>query len=126
MKLRKRVKLMKGYDVYKRVINLLGYVNQDDAITSDNALYRRALHVMNQVLVDLKQEEVEDLNCNINLSRVTIDALVYGMAMLLSLIGCDAELNRIFTQIYNSKRAAVLNEITIVTDVLPTVIEGES
>jgi hypothetical protein len=55
-----------------------------------------------------------------------MDALVYGVAMILSLIGFDSELNRVFTQIYNSKRSAALNEISAVTDVLPAVVEGES
>lgn len=116
---------MKGYEIYKRVLNLLGYVNQDDAVTADNALYRRAVYVMNQILLDLKQEEVKDLNCDINISKISIEALIYGMAMMLSLTGYDSELNRVFTQIYNSKRSAALSEITAVKDVLPTVIEGE-
>lgn len=116
---------MKGYEIYKRVLNLLGYVNQDDVITADNTLYRRAIHALNQVLSDLKQEEIADLNCVIEAPKATMEAIVYGMAMMLSLIGCDSELNRVFTQIYNSKRSAALNEVTSVTDVLPTVIEGE-
>jgi hypothetical protein len=116
---------MKGYEIYKRVINLLGYVNQDDSISADNALYRRALYAFNQILVDLKQDEVKDLNCEINIPKASMEALVYGVAMVLSLIGCDAELNRVFTQIYNSKRSAALSESATVVDVLPTVIEGE-
>lgn len=116
---------MKGYEIYKRVLNLLGYINQDDIVTSDEALFRRALYAMNQILADLKQNEMKDLNCDINISKVTEEALVYGTAMMLSLIGGDSELNRVFTQVYNSKRSAALNEITAVTDVLPIVVEGE-
>ena len=117
---------MKGYDIYKRVLNLLGYVNHDDTIATDNELYGRALHALNQVLMDLKQDEVADMDCVINISKPSMEALIYGMAMMLSLSGCDAELNRVFTQIYNSKRSAALSEIGAVTDVLPTVIEGEN
>ncbi len=117
---------MKGYEIYKRVLNLLGYENYDDTVTADGTLYRRALYALNQILVDLKQDEVEDLNSVINIPKASMDALVYGVAMILSLIGCDSELNRVFTQIYNSKRSAALNEISAVADVLPTVVEGES
>ena len=116
---------MKGYEIYKRVLNLLGYINQDDIITSDDALFRRALYAMNQILADLKQDGVKDLNYDINISKSAEEALVYGMAMMLSLIGGDSELNRVFTQVYNSKRSSALSEITAVTDVLPTVVEGE-
>ena len=116
---------MKGHEIYKRVLNLLGYINQDDVITDDSTLYSRALDALNQILLDLKQEEVKDLESDINIPKLSMEALVYGMAMMLSLIGCDNELNRVFTQIYNAKRSAALNEITAVKDVLPTVIEGE-
>ena len=117
---------MNGNEIYKRVINLLGYINYDDAVTYDTLLHCRALYALNQILVDLKQEEVKDMDVAINIPKASMDALVYGMAMMLSLIGCDSELNRVFTQIYNSKRSAALNEISAVVDVLPTVVEGES
>lgn len=116
---------MKANDIYKRVINLLGYINYDDAMTDDSALYARALHAINQILVDLKQQEVETMESVIDIPKASVEALVYGTAMMLSLIGCDSELNRVFTQIYNAKRSTALSEISAITDVLPTVIEGE-
>ena len=116
---------MKGHDVYKRVLNLLGYINNDDNISSDNALYSRALHVINQILIDLKQQEIADMNSEINISAVCGEALIYGVAMLLSLIGGDGNMNSIFTAIYNSKRCAVLNSTDVIVDTLPVVNEGE-
>ena len=116
---------MTGNDLYERVMNLLGYVGNYDSITEDSVLYKRTLHVINQVLIDLKQEEIGDMNCELNLSGAYIEALVYGVAMMMSLIGGDGNINRIFTDIYNSKRSAVLNETDSIVDLLPTPVEGE-
>ena len=125
MKLLQGVIRLKGYEVYKRVLNLLGYVNNDDTFTSDTALYKRALHVINQVLIDLKQKEIEDMNCELFISDDCREALIYGVAMMLSLIGGDGNMNHIFTEIYNSKRAAALNETSVIADTLPIPSEGE-
>ena len=115
---------MKGYDVYKRVLNLLGYMYNDDSITSDNVLYKRALYSINQILLDLGQNEIADMNCEINLSKAQLDALVCGLAMLLSLIGGDGERNRLFTNLYNAKRSAALNKVDVVVDAMPNVDGG--
>ena len=115
---------MKGYDLYKRVLNLLGYMYSDDSITSDNLLYKRALYAINQILSDLDQNEIADMNCEIKLSKPQLDALIYGVAMLLSLIGGDGERNRLFTNLYNAKRGAVLNRVDAVTDAMPKVDGG--
>ena len=53
-----------------------------------------------------------------------IEAVCYGTAMLLSLSEGETEQNRLFTQIYNAKRAAVLSEIQKIQDSLPTVSYG--
>ena len=116
---------MRGHDVYKRVLNLLGYINNDDNISADSALYSRALHVINQILIDLKQEEIPDMNSVVNISAQCCEALIYGVAMMLSLIGGDGNMNGIFTNIYNSKRSAVLNSTDVIVDTLPIVNEGE-
>ena len=125
MKLLQGVIHLTGNDLYERVMNLLGYVGNYDSITEDSVLYKRTLHVINQVLIDLKQEEIGDMNCELNLSGAYIEALVYGVAMMMSLIGGDGNINRIFTDIYNSKRSAVLNETDSIVDLLPTPVEGE-
>lgn len=115
---------MKGYEVYKKVLNLLGYMNNDDSITADSALYKRALYAINQILLDLKQAEIEGMNDVINIPKPSVEALVYGVAMLLSLIGGDGERNRLFTELYNAKRSAALNEVDTVLDVMPNIDGG--
>lgn len=117
---------MTGNDVLKRVLNLLGYLNNDDSITSDTAIYKRAIHVINQVLLDLKQSEIEDMSCVIKISDSCREALIYGVAMMLSLIGGDGNNNSLFTEIYNAKRSAALNEVGVIVDTLPIVSEGEN
>ena len=117
---------MKGNDVYKRVLNLLGYINSDDSITSDVVLYKRSLHIFNQILLDLNQKELNDFESEMNLSKPYLEALIYGVAMLLSLNCGDAERNKIYTNIYNAKRSAALSSIETITDVMPTTVEGES
>lgn len=116
---------MKGNEAYKRVLNLLGYLNNDDSITSDISLYKRALHAFNQILVDLKQQEINGLECEIDIPKASCEALIYGVAMLLSLTSGDSERNRIFTEIYNAKRSAALSNIDAVSDVMPTTFGGE-
>lgn len=118
------VTVVKGYDLYKRVLNLLGYMYSDDSITSDNLLYKRALYAINQILSDLGQNEIADMNCEIKLSKPQLDALIYGVAMLLSIIGGDGERNRLFTNLYNAKRGAVLNRVDAVADAMPKVDGG--
>ena len=64
------------------------------------------------------------MNCEINLSKSQLDALVYGVAMMLSLIGGDGERNQLFTNIYNAKRSAVLNTVDNIVDAMPNVDGG--
>lgn len=124
MKLLKGVTVLKGYELYKKVLNLLGYINNDDSITSDSLLYKRAFGVINQILLDLKQTEIEDMNCEIKIPKACEEALSYGVAMMLSLIGGDSERNRLFTSLYNAKRAAALCENSSIKDVMPNVDGG--
>ena len=116
---------MNGHNVYERVLNLLGYINKDDEVSVDELLYNRTLHVINQILIDLKQEEINDMNSELNISASCYEALIYGVAMMLSLIGGDGNKNGIFTDIYNSKRCAFLNKTDQIVDTLPVVSEGE-
>ncbi len=116
---------MKGSDLYKRVLNLLGYLNNDDSIASDMALYKRAIHAFNQILLDLNEKEITDLNCEIDIPQKNREALIYGVAMILSLTSGDSERNRLFADIYNAKRSAALSSTDKVSDVLPITFGGE-
>ncbi len=116
---------MKANEVYKRALNLLGYVDSDDTVVPDSALHKRTIHIINQILADLKQNEIENMNAEINISKICLEALVWGVAMLLSISTADADKNRVFTSIYNSKRSAALCETDTVTDKIPNVGLGE-
>ncbi len=116
---------MKAYEVYKSALSLLGYVDSDDRIVPDNTLYKRAIAIINQTLTDLKQNEIENMNSEINISKSCLEALIWGVAMLLSISTADADKNRVFTSIYNSKRTAALCEAETIEDKLPNVNLGE-
>ena len=65
------------------------------------------------------------MNETLDLDAYTaINIMPYGVAMLLSLIGGDGERNRLFTNLYNAKRGAVLNRVDAVTDAMPKVDGG--
>ncbi len=116
---------MKGYEVFKRVLNLLGYINTDDAIGNDNSLYQRSFYLINQILSDLKQKEIENMNDEINIPEKSLEALFYGVAMLLALSNGDGSKNSLFAGIYNSKRSAALSESEKIADNMPKVTWGE-
>ncbi len=116
---------MTGYDVFKRSLNLLGYTDSDDRLSPNNDLYLRSIHIINQIAVDLKQDEISDMNAEINMPQRLTEALPYGVAMLLALSSGDANKNSLFAEIYNAKRASALCEKQTVEDKLPYVVLGE-
>lgn len=117
--------MLKGNDAYKTALNLLGYLNTDDRISPDGEMYKRAVCVINQILIDLKQDKIGGLYDEISITPQAAEALPYGVAMLFALINGDSNKNSLFTEIYNSKRAAALCEIDKITDKMPNVVLGE-
>ena len=115
---------MTGYDIYNKVLNLSGNINHIDDGFSEQIILERMPDIINQICFDLKIPTIKALENEINATEAQIDALCYGAAMLLSLSGGETEKNRLFTQIYNAKRAAVLSEIQKIQDRLPTVSYG--
>ena len=116
---------MTGYELLKRVLNLLGYVYTDDKITHDSGLYKRSFYIINQILNDLNQAEIEDMNAEIKIPKKSLEALPYGVAMLLALTSGDSNKNHLFTEIYNSKRSAALCQKDNIEDKMPNVTMGE-
>lgn len=112
---------MTGYDIYSRALALLGYNDQVSELLPKNVLFERTLMIINWLLSDLKCDKISKLSEVINISNQKIDAVCSGTAMLLALSCGDSEKNRIYTDIYNSKRASVLSDIKFVSDTLPTV-----
>lgn len=109
---------MTGNDIYKRVLNLLGYLNSGGSYNND-MLLKRALDIINQICSDLKVPQINLLSDNIDADDLKLDALCYGTAMLMSLVKEDGAKNEIFTRIYNSKRATALSCKTVIEDKLP-------
>ena len=115
---------MTGFDVYNRCMALLGYTYQEDEIITGKTLKARFPEILNQILLDLKIDTIDGLSTRIPLTSEQKDALINGCAMLLSLSEGDVDKNRIYTSIYNGKRAAALSEKCSVEDVMPTVSGG--
>ena len=115
---------MTGFDVYNRCMALLGYTYQEGEYVVGKTLKARFPEIFNQILLDLKIEPTEDLSTDIPLNSKQKDALINGCAMLISLSEGDSDKNRLFTTLYNGKRASALSEKSFVEDAIPNVSGG--
>lgn len=115
---------MTGYDVIKRAMHLLGYSGDAGDPSELGSTSVKGFEIIKQLLIDLKCSDISSLSEAFDISKTKEDALCYGAAMLLALTEGDADKNRIFTEIYNSKRAAALCSTECVKDCLPKVTEG--
>lgn len=107
---------MKGYDILKKAALRAG-ISESDALS--NAFAKKAAEFINQIANDLKIGEIASLSEEILCTEALAEALCCGVTMLISLDINDSEKNSVFTDIYNSKRAAALSQTDIVADVLP-------
>ncbi|MBE6787589.1 MAG: hypothetical protein E7537_04500 [Ruminococcaceae bacterium] len=112
---------MTGNEIYKRVLGLLGYIENDIIIAGQETLFKRALDIINQICVDLKIPQIKRLSEKVEASEEALDALCYGTAMIMCLVEGDGAKNQIFTAIYNAKRATALSKTEIIADKLPFV-----
>ena len=109
--------------IYNSAIKLLGYNNAYLSVEDNDILKSRAIEFVNQIGFDLfKMSAVKNFLEEFYLAAEYRDALIYGVCMLMSLSEGDGDKNRIFTELYNSKRAEVKAQITKITDVF---FEGE-
>ncbi|MEE1238698.1 MAG: hypothetical protein UHO61_02105 [Acutalibacteraceae bacterium] len=115
---------MMGYNLIKRAKNLLGYSGNEGDPDEGVGQANKGLEIINQLLLDLNCEGISSLSDIIAISPAKEEALCYGTAMLLALTEGDADRNRLFTEIYNAKRATALAKTEIVKDCLPKVTEG--
>lgn len=112
---------MSGYDIYKKTMSLLGYTNANGDISGQDGLMNRALDAVNQIGADLcAMTPLSALTQPITADIRVIEAMPYGVGMLLALSEGDGEKNRLFCEMYNAKRAAAKAETVSVNDVLPT------
>ncbi len=115
---------MTGNDVFNRVLNLLGYLNSYTTKTDNQNLLKRAPDIINQVCLDLKIPNITRLSDEIEASDKALDALCYGAAMIMALVDGDGVKNKMFSDIYNAKRAAALSSKDVIVDKLPNAYYG--
>lgn len=109
---------MSGYDIFKKAILRLSYGNYE------NNLIAKALEFINQICIDLKLPVIDNISNTLEASPEYIEAVCLGLAMLLTLSEGDSEKNRVYTNLYNAKRAALLSKTTCIEDVLPNLKSG--
>ncbi len=115
---------MTGNDVFNRVLNLLGYLNSCDVRTDNENLLKRAPDIINQICFDLKIPNITRLSDKIEATPQALDALCYGASMIMTLVEGDGTKNKIFTDIYNAKRALALSCTDVIEDKLPKLDYG--
>ncbi|MBP3706002.1 MAG: hypothetical protein J6J13_01965 [Clostridia bacterium] len=115
---------MTGYDIYESAMMLLGYCRFDGTIAEDEGIKKRALFALNEIITDLSgKTKTQTLMENLEFDNNFLEAVTYGMCMLLSLGESDREKNEVFTRIYNAKRACVKSDKHLIKDVMPKVSE---
>lgn len=115
---------MTGYEALKKAMIISGCFTEAYEDCLPAAVKIRGLELLNQILSDLKCEAAGALSDELALSKPKADALCYGTAMLLTLTEGDGGRNKLFADIYNSKRAAALSELGSISDRLPGVTAG--
>ncbi len=107
-------------DIYNSVVKLLGYNNLYLSVEDNDILKKRAVEFVNRIGFDLfKMPPVNNFLEEFELAIEHEAALIYGVCMLLSLSEGDGDKNRLFTELYNAKRAEAKSQISKITDVFP-------
>lgn len=109
---------MTGYDIYDRVCGLLGC--HDLIGHKENGKCAVFLNMLNQICADLGVRNLENLSQKIIMKETQTEALIYGSAMLFSVTLRDAGCAKIYTELYNSKRAKALSKTDTRQDILPS------
>lgn len=115
---------MTGYDIYESAMMLLGYVRADGVLSEDEGIKQRAVFAINAISADIGlKKTIKNLTEELCEEKGCLDAMTYGVCMLLSLGEEDHEKNLAFAKIYNAKRAAVKSGSGKIRDLLPYVGE---
>ncbi len=115
---------MTGNEVFASASTLLGYVPTPDEITYPNRLECKAYEALVRICADLRLYTPHDLDEEIVANEAKLDALIYGVAMMLTVVEGDSASNRFFTDMYNAKRTSAKYCPRVVVDKLPKVSEG--
>ncbi len=110
---------MNGYEVYKKALSLMGQEDYTGESIEDIGLAKKALNSIETICLDLEIKPPKSLSEEITADAVVCDACVWGVAMLLSLGLGDTQANRLFCDIYNSKRAYIKSKSEKIKDTLP-------
>ena len=108
---------MNGYDIYKKSLLRLGLEK------NEQKFHEVGFEYLNQIAADLKLGEIKNLSDELILSDDLRETVVTGVTMLLTLNIGDTIQNKLYTNLYNAKRAKVLSSNDTVSDVLPYVKE---
>lgn len=107
--------------IYNSVVKLLGYNNTYLSVEDNDILKKRTVEFVNRLGYDLfKMPPVDSFLQEFNLPSEYKEALIYGVCMLISLSEGDGDKNKLFTELYNSKRAEAKSQIMSIKDIFPS------
>ena len=104
---------MTGYEILKKALLRLGIKNDN------NALNLRAIEYINQISSDLRGNAIENLSDTLSTNGEFCEAVIVGLTMMFTLTVGDSAANKIYTDLYNAKRAKLLSAGDTVEDKLP-------
>ncbi len=110
---------MTGFDLYRKAMLRLGYVNTVNESFSEGQRLDSAKEHINQISADLKAEAINHLGDELKCSGDKCEALCCGVAMLIALDEGDSLKGKLFADIYNAKRATALSSSEAIKDTLP-------
>ena len=110
---------MKAEMIYDTAVMLAGRDIYNEYIEDNDYQRRRAVFLINQVMLELSQPMISSLEQNITANPKFFDALCYGTARLIAVSACDSVTANTLTETYNAKRAAALCSITRVKNRIP-------
>ncbi len=113
---------MTGYDIYKKSCSALGYFNLEEGHSPLRG--DAAKDMINQICGDLKLKPIKSLSEELSFTQNQLQALIYGLCMLLSTALRDSDGNGAYSRLYKVKRATLLAESVSREDVLPKPSDG--
>ncbi len=115
---------MKGLDVYRRCLALMGYTAEDDEVLTEKSLVTRMPELINFIADEIGVPAIEKLSDEIEGTSAQREAIIAGSAMLFALSEGDNGKNQLFAGIYNAKRAKLKACSGKIEDRLPSATGG--
>lgn len=115
---------MNGYEIFKKAFLRLGFDSGNMAVLSHEPSDRN-LEFINQIAEDLKLQPLKEMSAMADWKADEIQAVVCGVAMLLSFSEGESTKNQMLTELYNAKRAALLGMVAKIEDILPVAESGD-